>query len=242
MTDREIWVIGTEPPCPRCGHLTRMVQEIVAENGLDVRVRHLAYTDDAAADFAATLGLIPGTAKDVAKKTTVDVDWERVFSLVTPPPEPAPNMCCGDDTAPWTPELDEALRPCREKAVEAGILMTPVLVVAGEMKHSGSVPEREQVRDWIVAAFPKENTTEKIVIEVLGPGCRNCDTLYENVHQALDMTGLADRFRVVKMQDMDYFIKKGIVTTPSLIIGGEVVSVGRVLGPDQLAEKLKARM
>ena len=239
MAGREIWVIGTEPPCPRCGLLTKMVHEVVAENRLDVRVRHVAYTQDMAADFAAALGLVPGTAKDVAKKTPVEVNWEKVYSLVNPPPEPMENICCGDDSTPWTPELDELLRPCEEKAPEIGILMTPVLVVAGELKHSGSVPDMDLVRKWIIEAFGHGEVRKKITVEVLGPGCRNCDTLYDNVHQALDVTGLSDRFQVVKIKDTDYFLKKGVFTTPGLIIGGEVVSVGRVLKPDQLAEKLK---
>ncbi len=242
MADREIWVIGTEPPCPRCGRLTQMVHEIVAQTGVDVRVRHLAYTDSQAAAFAASLGLSPGTAKDVAKKVTVDVNWEKVYSLVAPPPEPAENICCGNDSAPWTPELDDALRPCQEKAVEAGVLMTPVLVVDGQLQHSGSVPDMDRVREWIDAAFGDGVSADedKIVVEVLGPGCKNCETLYENVHKALEAAGLTDRYQVVKIKDLDYFIEKGIFTTPGLIIGGEIVSVGRVLSPEQVAEKLTA--
>ena len=46
-------------------------------------------------------------------------------------------------------------------------------------------------------------------IEVLGPGCKNCDTLYENVLTAVDRAGLAGQTEVVKVKDIDYFLKKG---------------------------------
>ncbi|UCF91003.1 MAG: hypothetical protein JSW39_22400 [Desulfobacterales bacterium] len=70
----EIVIIGTEPPCARCDYLTRMVQDIVEEMQLDVPVRHVAYTSNGAHRVAAESGLLPGTAKDVAKKLAVRVN------------------------------------------------------------------------------------------------------------------------------------------------------------------------
>ena len=67
MTTEENWIIGTEPPCPRCDYLTRMVKDIVTTAGTAASVRHLAYICNAARQFAASLGLQPGTAKDVAR-------------------------------------------------------------------------------------------------------------------------------------------------------------------------------
>lgn len=150
MVEQEIWIIGTDPPCPRCGRLTEMVKDIVSSAGLQADVRHLAYDCREARDFAAGLGLEPGTAKDVAQRIEVDVDWEKVFSMTALPLAQA-SGCCGEQAfAPWSPELDEALKPCQEKAAGAGILMTPVLIVDGVLKHSGSVPSVEQIRSWIM--------------------------------------------------------------------------------------------
>lgn len=78
-------------------------------------------------------------------------------------------------------------------------------------------------------------------IEVLGPGCKNCETLYENVIQALEQAGLKGKIEVVKMKDIDYFMKKGVFATPGLIFNDLVLSTGQVLKPEQILEKLKAK-
>ncbi|MEJ2478143.1 MAG: hypothetical protein P8Y40_11720 [Desulfobacterales bacterium] len=85
MATEEIWIIGTEPPCPRCVYLTRVVKDIVTTAGVPASVRHLAYTCDEARQFAASLGLQPGTAKDVARIAAVDVDWKRIHALIDGP-------------------------------------------------------------------------------------------------------------------------------------------------------------
>jgi hypothetical protein len=159
MQQNEIWVIGTDPPCPRCDYLTRMVNDLVVnELHLPVKLKHIAYTSSEAKKFAASLGLEPGTAKDVAGLVETGINWDKVHRLIDVPPNSSMKdsqcSCCQSVGAKWTPELDEALRPCQMKAVEVGIMMTPVLVIAGELKHQGSVPTREQVRMWINQAFP----------------------------------------------------------------------------------------
>ena len=88
MGDREILIIGTDPPCPRCGYLSRMAHDLLNELGLSARVRHIAYTDEEAQRIAQTHGLVPGTAKDVAKIVTVSVDWEKVYSIIHTPKAP----------------------------------------------------------------------------------------------------------------------------------------------------------
>ena len=52
----------------------------------------------------------------------------------------------------WTPALDAFLEPCRAAADRAGFLMTPILVLNGEVKHHGSVPTVEQIRDWLASS------------------------------------------------------------------------------------------
>lgn len=78
-------------------------------------------------------------------------------------------------------------------------------------------------------------------IEVLGPGCKNCETLYENVLKALNQAGLRDKIEVVKIKDIDYFMKKGVFATPGLIIDDQVISTGRLLTPEQVMERLRAK-
>jgi len=77
------------------------------------------------------------------------------------------------------------------------------------------------------------------LIEVLGPGCKNCDDLYDNVLKALEQAGLTERIKVEKKKDIDTFIKMGVFSTPALVMDGTVVSTSRVLTPDQIMELLK---
>ncbi|MBI4774449.1 MAG: thioredoxin family protein [Deltaproteobacteria bacterium] len=245
----EIWVIGTEPPCPRCDYLYHMVHDLVNQLDLPLRIRHLAYTEAEAKEFAQSLGLQPGTAKDVAAKAGIEMDWDGVYQLIERSREPisdsgAETCCPTGPGAKWTPELDEALRPCEEKAPGAGIMMTPVLILAGRLYHQGSVPPRERVLSWIEEAFNRDAAMKprSCVIEVLGPGCKNCETLYRNVFKALDRLGFTDRVQVKKRTDVDYFMEKGVYMTPGLVIDGEVVSKGKTLNPEQILEILSGRI
>jgi small redox-active disulfide protein 2 len=78
-----------------------------------------------------------------------------------------------------------------------------------------------------------------IRIEVLGPGCKNCDDLYNNVRKAVEKTGALDMVKLEKKQDIDYFIKMGVFSTPALVIEGKVVSTSRVLNLDQIVDLLR---
>ncbi len=235
--ENKIVIIGTEPPCPRCDYVTRMVQDIVAEMGLDASVRHIAYTGDEARGIAEKCGLLPGTAKDVAKTVAVTVDWDRVYALIgETSPEPDQASCCGTPGQRWSPALDEALRPCEERALEAGIMMTPVLVINGKSVHQGSVPERAQVVQWIKEAFEAASDTGegRDVVEILGVGCKRCDTLYERVASVITEMGITDRVALKKRSDIGYFAEKGVTMTPGLVINGQVVSMGRLPDSEQL--------
>jgi protein-disulfide isomerase len=46
--------------------------------------------------------------------------------------------------------LDDYLRPYETKAKDAGILMTPVLIMNGKIKHNGSVPRLNKIVDWLL--------------------------------------------------------------------------------------------
>jgi len=81
----------------------------------------------------------------------------------------------------------------------------------------------------------------KIRIEVLGPGCKNCDDLYDNVLKSIEQAGLKEKVEVEKRQDIDYFIKMGVFSTPALVIDGRVVSTSRVLSRDQIIEIFEKR-
>ena len=79
-------------------------------------------------------------------------------------------------------------------------------------------------------------------VEILGPGCKRCDQLYENTVSAVsDLDSSAD-IEVTKVKDVDYFTKMGVFMTPGLVIDGKVASVGKVLSVEQVKEKLRGSM
>jgi small redox-active disulfide protein 2 len=79
-------------------------------------------------------------------------------------------------------------------------------------------------------------------IEVLGPGCKRCDQLYDNVRAAVDDLNLSADIEVTKIRDIHYFAKMGVFMTPGLVIDGEVISTGKVPGADQIKKKLQERL
>lgn len=53
---KEVWIIGVDPPCPRCGLTRQRVERISKELGAPLNIRHLVYSDFRAQSFAKSLG------------------------------------------------------------------------------------------------------------------------------------------------------------------------------------------
>jgi small redox-active disulfide protein 2 len=79
-------------------------------------------------------------------------------------------------------------------------------------------------------------------VEVLGPGCKRCDQLYENTQNAVAELDSSGQIEIVKIGDINYFAKMGVFMTPGLVIDGEVVSTGKVLSPNQIKQKIAEKM
>ena len=79
-------------------------------------------------------------------------------------------------------------------------------------------------------------------VEVLGPGCKRCDQLYENTQNAVAELDSPGQIEIVKIGDINYFAKMGVFMTPGLVIDGEVVSTGKVLSPNQIKEKIEGKL
>jgi len=71
-------------------------------------------------------------------------------------------------------------------------------------------------------------------IEVLGTGCAKCKTLHENVKKAIAESG--KEAEVVKVEDIPSIMKYGVMSTPALVIDGQVkfscklASVAEIMG------------
>lgn len=76
-------------------------------------------------------------------------------------------------------------------------------------------------------------------VEVLGPGCKRCDQLYDNVKTAVASLDTSTGIEVKKISDVHYFTKMGVFMTPGLVINGKTVSAGKVLSVEEIKEKLK---
>lgn len=63
-------------------------------------------------------------------------------------------------------------------------------------------------------------------IQVIGPGCDNCQKLYAEAQQALAQSGV--EAELVKVEERDEIQSFGIWVTPGLAIDGEVKASGRV--------------
>jgi small redox-active disulfide protein 2 len=73
-------------------------------------------------------------------------------------------------------------------------------------------------------------------IEVLGPGCKNCESLEKVTKEALGQLGVdAD---VDKITDYGEIAAYGVMSTPALAIDGEVVLSGRVPSVGEITELL----
>jgi small redox-active disulfide protein 2 len=80
-------------------------------------------------------------------------------------------------------------------------------------------------------------------VKVLGPGCENCRRLTGLAVQALEELGLPPE--VEKVTDYAAIARYGVLATPALVVGEEVVMSGRIPAPasmrQALAERLPAR-
>ena len=79
-------------------------------------------------------------------------------------------------------------------------------------------------------------------VEVLGPGCKRCDQLYENTLSAASEFDPSAGIEVTKIADIKYFAKVGVFMTPGLVIDGEVISTGKVLTPDEIKKKIEEKI
>lgn len=79
-------------------------------------------------------------------------------------------------------------------------------------------------------------------IEILGPGCKRCEQLYENTVAAVSKYDDDAEIEVKKIKDIRYFAQKGVFVTPGLIIDGEVISAGKVLPPEEIQKKIEEKL
>ena len=63
-------------------------------------------------------------------------------------------------------------------------------------------------------------------IEILGTGCPKCKMLESNVKRAVEESGI--KAEINKVTDIAKIIEYGVMSTPALVIDGEVKCYGRL--------------
>ena len=124
----EILVIGTEPPCVRCQRTFKLAEEVAQQLAVGIKVRKVSLHSEEAKKYGKV-----GTAHDIAEVAKMTFDEEKIKRLVQV----------------WSRELDSELMRYKEKAEGMGYLMTPVLLINGQVKAMGFVPDKEKIREWI---------------------------------------------------------------------------------------------
>lgn len=75
-------------------------------------------------------------------------------------------------------------------------------------------------------------------IEILGTGCSKCEALFNNVKQAVGKTG---KFaQIEKVEDLQKIMEYGVMSTPGLVINGEVKSTGKLLSTEEILALLES--
>jgi small redox-active disulfide protein 2 len=79
-------------------------------------------------------------------------------------------------------------------------------------------------------------------IKVLGPGCANCDRMMELAENAVsDILSENPDLEVAleKITDTMKFIDYGLLSTPGLVVNGELVSEGRVPSQSEVSTLIR---
>lgn len=72
-----------------------------------------------------------------------------------------------------------------------------------------------------------------IMIEILGGGCSKCDALTKSAETAVEKLGWKN-VEIIHVTDMDEIVERGVLSTPALVLNGEVIVSGRYVPPNKL--------
>lgn len=74
-------------------------------------------------------------------------------------------------------------------------------------------------------------------IEILGTGCSKCSALEAAAKQAI--ANIGGFHSVEKVDDIQKIMDYGVISTPGLVIDGEVKSTGKLLSVDEIIDIIK---
>jgi small redox-active disulfide protein 2 len=71
-------------------------------------------------------------------------------------------------------------------------------------------------------------------IKVLGTGCSKCKTLEKVTKEAVAKAGV--EASVTKVEDIVEIMQMGVMSTPALVVDGEVVLTGKIPSVDEMVK------
>jgi small redox-active disulfide protein 2 len=74
-------------------------------------------------------------------------------------------------------------------------------------------------------------------VEILGTGCPKCKKTEKIVRKVVEELG--QPIEVVKIQDIQEIVNRGVMLTPALFVDGQAKIVGRVPSPDEVKKLLQ---
>jgi small redox-active disulfide protein 2 len=76
-------------------------------------------------------------------------------------------------------------------------------------------------------------------IEIMGSGCSKCKTAEKNVRKAVEELGI--QAEIVKIEDFQEIVNRGVMMTPAIFIDGQAKIVGHVPSPDEIKKLLQKK-
>jgi hypothetical protein len=141
----EIVVIGTEPPCVRCLTTFKRAQEVAQKFPLEIAVKKIAIHTAEAKKYGKV-----ESGHEISQAARITPDIANMRKVLEEINELTANEAKNESLIDAKlKELETVLQPIKDKAKELGYLMTPVLVVNGQIKSMDYVPSKEEIQGWI---------------------------------------------------------------------------------------------
>lgn len=74
-------------------------------------------------------------------------------------------------------------------------------------------------------------------IEILGSGCSKCRSLTALVERVVKETGITAE--IVKVEDIAEIVKRGVLSTPVLVIDGDIKLAGRTASAGEIKKLIE---
>ena len=74
-------------------------------------------------------------------------------------------------------------------------------------------------------------------IEILGTGCSKCKKTEKIVQQVVEEIGI--KANIVKVEDIQQIIDRGVIVTPAVVVNGDVKIVGHVPSKNEIKNILQ---